>query len=64
MRKDLSEITAWLCPTKKEMGVFGHCIKSMIFFFYEGRLNKKKLTLNEAISKFVLKLLQLQEEKR
>jgi hypothetical protein len=25
MKKDLSEIAGWLGPTKKGMGVFGHC---------------------------------------
>ena len=26
MKKDLSEIAGWVGPTKKGMGVFGHCL--------------------------------------
>ncbi|KAK5834800.1 hypothetical protein PVK06_010476 [Gossypium arboreum] len=26
MKKDLSEISGWVGPTKKGMGVFGHCL--------------------------------------
>ena len=26
MKKDLSEIPGWVGPTKKGMGVFGHCL--------------------------------------
>ncbi|KAI3488668.1 hypothetical protein L1887_47282 [Cichorium endivia] len=40
IRKDLSEIASWLGPTKKGMGLFGHCLGRVKKVFSRKRLEE------------------------
>lgn len=42
--RDLSEMAGWVGPTKKEMGVLGRWIQSMIWIFYSSRLNTNPIS--------------------